>query len=139
MKRVNPSEGSGHFPNFILKLSEQFQASQASKWLGWVVVNAFTGSSSPAYRQLLWHSEKQQHVQTVPITADRYAGPIPRLWRSAVILGVSALELNNAREQHPHAPHAVAYASDDVLHVGTGAGIYGIDGLPYASRDTMRD
>jgi len=108
------------FSKGVLDLAERFQRAVGHTELGSKVVRAFTGSTSIAYRQLDWFSagvtSETRGVVVAP--GDPPAGRLARNWNTAVIMACELEEIKEY-EQEPDAKEAVAYISEDVVHVGT--------------------
>jgi len=110
-------------PSFSDRALNQFEAFQyhfGKTRFGGLVVTAFTGSSSPAYEQLLWLPRSQVQSatisQAVEVPGDPYARGSARLWDRLAVLAVNQHEMQRLRTADNQ--EAVAYIADKVVHVG---------------------
>jgi hypothetical protein len=91
--------------------------------IGAPLVRYVTGSDSPAYISLDWHSE--HHMEPSMIRAwsyssgDKHAGLSSRFWDMAVILSAETAQLEEAQQVNSEAEEAVAYLDAvDRVHIG---------------------
>lgn len=108
------------FSKGVLDLSERFQRAVGHTELGSRVVRAFTGSSSMAYRQYDWYSAGiTSEVKGVILApGDPEAGRLARNWKTALVMACDLEEIRGHQEEHTGAQEAIAYISEDVVHVG---------------------
>lgn len=117
------SRRSKDFSKSVLTASEHFQYAVSHTAVGRGFISLFTGSKSPAYHQLDWRSGNMYSElrSTVEVPGDENAGRLARNWARALVMGVDRNIMDNLKaEGHPlKRQEAIAYVSEDVVHVGT--------------------
>lgn len=107
------------FSKGVLELSERFQRGVGHTEIGSRVIRAVTGSSSMAYRQHNWYSANiTSEIRGVVVASgDPAAGRLARNWNTAVVMACKLDEIKELEQNHA-AKEAVAYISEDIVHVG---------------------
>jgi len=109
----------------MLDLGERVQHTIGHTALGSRLIRAWSGSRSPAYRQLDWFSQdinKARIKNTITVPGVSQAAMLPRNWDLAMVMATTDNELERIHEQVGRGSYsdAVAYISEDVVHVGIG-------------------
>ena len=114
-----------HFSKTVLDLSERTHQAIGHSKVGKAVTKAITGSPYPGYRQLDWYSRgvTSEVKSTIKVPGDPHAGIVPRFWNRAAIMAMPRSDIRKVEQTRdllpPSYKEAVAYISDDVVHVGT--------------------
>jgi hypothetical protein len=115
-----------HLSNATLSRSERLQQKFGNNRLGRAATRLAVGSRSPAYRQSIWRSESISALvlSTVKVPGDPSSGKLARNWDSALVMAVTDDDYAKLEKQVNHREpfeDAIAYISEDVVHVGTQA------------------
>jgi hypothetical protein len=106
----------------LITFGERAQRAIGHNMAGKVIINAFSGSSSPGTVRGDWYSNiaEPEINSVIKVAGNPNAGWLARNWNTAMIMATPLEELValydevNSAEQR----HAVAYVTDDIVHVG---------------------
>jgi hypothetical protein len=108
-----------HFSSSVLEVSEVMHNALGHSTVGKVLTKAIAGSQSSSYRQMDWTSRNITYriKSTIKVPGDPEAGIVPRYWNRAAIMASPKHRVRDLND-YKGGKEAIAYISDEVVHVG---------------------